>query len=127
MSLKTWIKEFYPIPACEVSEEDALRHSLRKWEGLLEKNLEKHRGEIPFEYAAFILIDDEGIPTSFTSAGTCALCQHYGKYRCINCPLNEHSNNCNEENSAYRKCLNSKSAEPMVELLRKLVKLEEGE
>lgn len=39
MSLETWKEEFYPIPADEVPESQALAHSLRKWEGLRKENL----------------------------------------------------------------------------------------
>lgn len=43
MSLKTWKLEFYPVEASTVSKEDALDHSLRKWEGLTEENLKSTR------------------------------------------------------------------------------------
>lgn len=42
MSIETWKAEFYPRPAQAISEEDALDHSIRKWEGLQPDALEKH-------------------------------------------------------------------------------------
>lgn len=42
MSLKSWKEEFYPVDAEDVSEEDALEHSLRKWIGVKPENLKKH-------------------------------------------------------------------------------------
>ena len=74
MSKETWIAEFYPIPADKVPAEDALDHSIRKWEGALAENLEKHGLEQP--------------PVTFDS-DSCALCLHYfsGTPECGRCPL----------------------------------------
>ena len=43
MSLRTWLKEFYPIPADEVSLEESGKAVELKWTGLLSENLEKHK------------------------------------------------------------------------------------
>lgn len=77
MNKKTWLKEFYPVPAHKVSAEDALDHSIKKWEGALEENLEKHGLDCP--------------PMGFYS-DSCALCAHYymatdNKPVCGGCPL----------------------------------------
>lgn len=45
MSLETWKKEFYPIPANSrkiKTELAAVEHALQKWEGLRARNLKKH-------------------------------------------------------------------------------------
>ena len=42
MSIESWKAEFYPVEAAEVSAEDALAHSLKKWQGLQEESLLKH-------------------------------------------------------------------------------------
>lgn len=42
MSLETWKEEFYKIPAEECIKEQALDHSITKWEGLRPENLQKH-------------------------------------------------------------------------------------
>lgn len=41
-SLDTWKKEFYPVEAKDVSEEDAGAHAALKWSGLTKENLDKH-------------------------------------------------------------------------------------
>jgi len=72
MSKETWLKEFYPIPADEVPENEAIKHSLQKWYGLREENLKKHGLLSP--------------PISICSK-TCALCEQYISRGCRNCPL----------------------------------------
>ena len=128
MSIKTWIKEFYPIPVTKVSKKHALKHSLKKWEGLLKKNLKKHQVYM-VHIQGFQLIDNKNKnPSDFSKDDTCALCWHFYQYvNCGCCPIAKHSINCNFINSAYQKSVTSQDARPMVELLRKLVKLEEGE
>lgn len=83
MSVETWEAEFYPTPAAECEEKDAIAHSLRKWEGTLPENLAKHevgfvRNGICNELAFF----------SF-GADCCALCWHYfdRPTACARCPL----------------------------------------
>ena len=72
MSEETWLAEFYPVPANEVSAEDALDHSIKKWEGALRENLEKHGLDEP--------------PIDFDS-DACPLCVHYIEDGCTRCPL----------------------------------------
>jgi len=44
MSIKSWKKEFYPVPASEVKDaKEAIKHSLKKWKGLLPDALERHK------------------------------------------------------------------------------------
>lgn len=88
MSEETWIAEFYPVPAENVSAEDALDHSIKKWEGALRKNLKKHGLE-----SAPIVFDGD----------SCALCVNYlyipKKTACKCCPLfivRGNVNCCNE-------------------------------
>lgn len=42
MSYQTWAEKFYPVAAELVPEEQALAHSLQKWKGLTEENLDAH-------------------------------------------------------------------------------------
>ena len=42
MSIESWKAEFYPTPADEASKDQAIAHSLRKWEGLRKENLDRH-------------------------------------------------------------------------------------
>lgn len=78
MSDETWIAEFYPKKAKETSPEEAVAHSLQKWIGLRQVNMEKH--------------DCDWTPIG-VDARSCALCHHYfededddGRY-CAKCPL----------------------------------------
>lgn len=73
MSLQTWKDEFYPVRAREVDAKDAVEHSLTKWRGLRQENLERHQVCI-----SGLAVAEVGGSTHFTlSASTCALCEHY--------------------------------------------------
>jgi len=82
MSLQTWKQEFYPVPASEVPEADAIAHSLRKWIGLRKANLERHGMET--NGASVFDIRYYHLPIDITS---CALCAHYWDAGCSQCPL----------------------------------------
>lgn len=63
MSAETWKQEFYPCqPSPLMSKEEAIRHSLRKWEGLRTASLKKHGLSVP--------------PLGINGA-TCSLCVKY--------------------------------------------------
>lgn len=94
MSIESWKAEFYPVPAEEVPEEEALAHSLRKWQGLLPENLALHK-LIP---VCNMLFDAEGVtdevqiqiqqrPVFAVTSETCALCRHHNPDNCRTCPL----------------------------------------
>ena len=57
---EAWLAKFYPVPASACRVEDALEHSIRKWDGLLRANR-------PEEAAIPIKVHAE----------TCALCHHF--------------------------------------------------
>ena len=59
-TVEEWLQRYYPKEACETLKEDALEHSIRKWEGLLHENL-------PDGFEPPVEVDAE----------TCALCYHY--------------------------------------------------
>lgn len=92
MSLKTWKAEFYPIDAKDVPAEQAIAHSLRKWEGLTAENLEKHaltRNES-------INAISDGTLSLRIDAECCALCSHHfdednEEGFCPTCPLSEYN------------------------------------
>ena len=116
MSLKTWKEEFYPIPADEVPESQALAHSLRNWEGLRKENLEKHGVESTDSY-----VDEMPIDSS-----TCALCQHHVVVEtCATCPLSvrggEVPYNCDPE---YGVWVRDGNPEPMIELIKNAINRE---
>lgn len=73
MTIETWMDEFYPEEAqkATTSDQAAIQHSLRKWEGALPTNTEKH-GVVYRERE----ITDEYDVLRFNSR-TCALCERY--------------------------------------------------
>ena len=78
MSLETWKAEFYPVSAHEAigSELEAAEHSLRKWQGRAEPNLEKHGMQVSgCQDIAAIGEDATAEKFSFLAA-TCALCAY---------------------------------------------------
>lgn len=128
MSLKTWMKEFYPILAYRCSKKQALEHSLRKWEGALKKNLKKHC----VRYALWS-IEEPDAGLYFESlrfiSDTCALCNHYETNElsdadsCMQCPLRKMTGApCDfDEEAPWRKSKNDPM--PMIRALRKAIKL----
>lgn len=86
MSLATWKKEFYPSEASTIQTSlGAVKHSIRKWTGLLPENLKKH-GVVRAEFCNLKTEDDDS-DTRFTIASeTCALCC-IAPDDCVGCPL----------------------------------------
>ena len=117
MSLETWKEEFYPVPADEVPESQALTHSLRKWEGLRKENLEKHGVKRRLHKVGEFHVDST----------TCALCHHHaGSFWCYTCPIagtDEAGNsvNCDHE---YIKWVGGGDPEPMIELIKNAINKE---
>ena len=120
MSEKSWIDEFYPVPADKVKGKiTAIKHSLKKWEGLTKENLEKHNLSEPP-----IWVDSE----------TCALCHLYfneSKYdidesiACDSCPLKKSLGYPCDDNQQAEKFMSpysvwrrQRNPEPMIEALR---------
>ncbi len=73
MSLKTWKEEFYPTPAEHVSAFHAIDHSLVKWRGLRQANLNRHE----LVRSGFQIVDKDGGEMLRMNQDTCALCVHY--------------------------------------------------
>ncbi len=77
MSLETWKKEYYPIPADDPSLKGqpvaCIQHSLTKWKGLRPENLEKHE--------VTDLLGDRcikfGNNTLWIDGSSCSLCCNY--------------------------------------------------
>lgn len=113
MSLESWMAEFYPVPASEAtgSDEEAIAHSLRKWEGALPENLAKHG----VFYTDHGVRDGKNVWLRF-DAGTCALCDAHPY--CEECPVADRQDGPCDEGSAYDISLDDPL--PMITLLRKL-------
>lgn len=90
MSLATWRKEFYPVPAHKISKTNAVAHSLKKWRGLRKSNLRKH--SVRAVYGPDVFDPKTGKSFSFDTS-TCALCHTYmtrkiaKKHPCSGCPI----------------------------------------
>lgn len=122
MSLATWKKEFYRIPANKVSKRYALKHSIKKWIGLLPKNRKKHGVKL----VSCILVDAKNNELCI-SGNSCALCEQYGD-DCIECPLfsvNDYSavTPCHDE---YTLAMDTNRVVPMINLLRRAQQKQEG-
>lgn len=81
---KAWLKKFYPKPANKVSKKDAVNHSLKKWQGLLEiksygilRMNTDSKGHFGKDF--YLVVDDS----------SCALCAHFidEDTECPKCPL----------------------------------------
>ena len=122
MSIASWKKEFYPVPACKIVDpEKAFQHSYRQWQGLTKKNLKKH--ELCFDNGCLF---DRRRNTRYwiTCALDCALCKvyFYGKTKpCVGCPLHENGFNCTHRNSPYYRSYNNNTAAPMLRAFRTVI------
>lgn len=78
MSLESWKEEFYSIPAyTEMTELEAVEHSIRKWTGLRTANLEKHELKADWDFACVEEPHNEWSDKLWISDGTCALCHQF--------------------------------------------------
>ena len=135
MSMRGWLKEFYPTPASKVREEDALDYTIRKWTGLLEENLHRHDMVVD----GVTLTDKQtGAPILSVCTSSCALCEFYydeEEEGCLRCPDEEEEEGCprcplvrygetccNDNGSGYLKWLGTKDARPMLAALRRVQK-----
>ena len=114
MSLSSWKKEFYKTPADEVSKRFALKHSIRKWIGLLSVNRRKHN--VSLDTGQLHGNDsDEGL---YIDGSTCALCQHHNtKNHCSTCPVViTTGKTCHK---AYESMFDYNRVKPMIDLLKR--------
>jgi len=127
MSLASWKEESYPVPACEVQEEDALAHALRKFLGLTKKALRKHGLK---RLDKWILADDGAFQVD---SDTCALCIFFGCGRsCPDCPLSivRGGRRCDlklagERKPPYAAFIEDGDARPMISWLKRAIKAQE--
>lgn len=108
MSLASWKREFYRTPADKISKRYALRHSFKKWTGLLVKNRKKH--QVVLHDAT---LSDNNRNKLEIDGNSCALClvHHY----CLVCPLRDCGN-------AYVSMSCENKVSPMINLLRRAIK-----
>ncbi len=115
MSLETWKAEFYPVEAAsEEALADPIRHSLVKWTGLLQENLNKH--------AVFVsehMLKEGGGGWLPISSATCALCVTYEEICCNGCPLDMANKTCvTGVNNPWSIWVEDGDPKPMIEALK---------
>lgn len=121
MSTKSWKEEFYPVPAHQVLGEDAVAHSLQKWEGLRKENLDKHEC---YTMRDSVLDKNFVHNMEWVSIGStsCALCEHHlsAVTNCRTCPLAiaRRGERCDMGDSPYGEFLYGKNPEPMIGWLK---------
>ena len=127
MSINSWKKEFYSIPAeseCLDTDLKRIDHSLQKWVGLLPENLKKH-GINKILHSS--RIEDSKGDTFLIDSESCALCFEYlfpSNKSCHRCPLylvNE-STCCDQSKeidsfSPYGEFSWKENPKPMIQLL----------
>lgn len=123
MSLKTWKAEFYPTPCNSVvTSASAIRHSLRKWQGLTPENLEKHGCCMSYGDEAIKDVEDPEESLEI-NASSCSLCAFYEEL-CSRCDLTKHTGgkDCMADGSAWLEW-KKENPQPMIDLL---TEMEEG-
>ncbi len=124
MSLESWKEEFYSDYPKNMTTFDAIKHSLKKWKGAKDKNLNKHclvylntRVSGPgFLESAALRFD----------SNSCALCHLFLENNCRDCPIAiETGKPCDDVDSTWNASRND--PKPMIKLLKKLVKIQQGD
>ena len=125
MSFESWKKEFYPVDAREEFYDEkptrektrsAILHSIRKWEGLTETNLNLHEAT---RDSFLIWFENDSISFE-VGPRTCALCCLFDS-DCNRCRLYCTFGHC-EKISPYQEFQDSGNVEPMLNILRAMLK-----
>lgn len=127
MSLKTWKQEFYTCEAkSRKAAKDPIGHSLRKWEGLLKKNVKKHE-----VYVVGLTLADSSNNSLEIDADSCALCRVFYD---DDADVGSECDRCQILKATGSTCLakfdsfwSKNDPRPMVNLLRKTKKFAEKE
>lgn len=125
MSIVSWKKEYYPVPAEESDISAAIEHSLRKWKGLRPEALKEHQVTCEsglLRSCDFATTSHQTRPYFPIDAESCSLCVHYycdGTTTCGYCPLYATlGDRCDEEStSPYMVFLKTRDPEPMIKAL----------
>ena len=122
MSLNSWKKEYYVgrVRTAGKGALTAVEHSLKKWEGLLPKNLKKHGVHISHN-EVYNPETGASFPIDCTS---CALCHStIDKYQTIDCNectiTHATGQRCDGNNSPYSAFLDHSNPKPMIKVLKK--------
>jgi hypothetical protein len=107
MLKEEWLKRYYPVPAEDCTEEDAVAHSLRKWEGIV----------------AWVKQHGTEKPPIRSDGSSCALCKFYAEGEpeednCTMCPLALHlGTRCDDNNAPWSIWHCTGNPQPMLDAL----------
>jgi hypothetical protein len=127
MSLESWKKEFYPRGAglfAYATDEQVIRHSLVKWNGLTKENLAKHGVSRKNN-----VLHDDTQEEFFINGDTCAMCVKDNPNSCKSCSYMKHFGiACDEEGesqpiSPYMQFANGGSPDLMIAKLEELLEV----
>ncbi len=127
MSLKTWCKKHYPVPACDCPPGEELQFDRRKWIGLLPANRKKHgvRLMIRINRTGHILTDSK--EELVIDSSSCASCHKQPKgaghmrSACKKCPLIKCYGN---GTTPWGKFVLRRAIRPMIDHIEKAIKKE---
>ena len=121
MSLTAWKKKYYPVePTGDMSEREAIKHSLRKWQGLTPEILEEY--ELEKGKTRIFDFGDNDCKCFWVDNNSCALCMIY-ENDCELCPLPRTlAGNCTYGNSPYEIWAITGNAQPMIDALKRCLK-----
>lgn len=131
MSLKTWIKQYYPVKAGSKrlkTDYQRTAHSLKKWLGLKSDAIGRHGLVLTFGTADLLSLTDFDNPSErfVINADTCALClwyidDNFSTGGCANCPLKKTLGiRCDyDRNGPWRRFKNTGDPDDMIAALSK--------
>lgn len=131
MSLKTWKAEFYPETAKQAAKRGdvaACEHSLKKWEGALPSNPERHGVTFGSDDKGLVVGVGESRNMLYFGEDSCALCALHANNACYGCPLFiADGRRCGPSGSPYRRACVSLDPRPMVAALKRALKYAQRE
>lgn len=128
MTLKTWLEEFLPEPSKEMTRVEALRHSIKKYEGALPKNLKKHG--VALHRKRIVERTNMFANMEVFVGDYCTLCLLYynpnekGAKACQDCPIKESGNYCRNHNSPWWTFIHTGEPYEMLRILTEALDLE---
>lgn len=128
MSFSSWKREFYPKKSDTVkSEKEAIKHSLRKWQGLTKQNLKKHKitlsAGIPSLYPPYIETKTDSFFIDYTSCSLCYWSFDHLTKDCDECPLGKIiGDSCGGKKGPYAYFTKTNDPTLMINALKKCLK-----
>lgn len=114
-----WLDTYYPVPADQCPKEDAVAHSLRKFEGLRPEALKEHG----LRLLQGCVFDDNDNLIITLGRSSCALCASYfTSPRCSGCPLSLAEKECEVDENPYTEMIDRDDPEPMIAAMKEILK-----